>query len=282
MPARAIGKVRLLRLALVIAVLALVGRPAQAALVIDGFDSGEPFEIENVGFGASITQPADVLGGERAVVVNTRAVFDPLVGLDLIKTSIASAARVSLTYQAGGADLGLAAGYFELDLAPVGAPCLSCNVTALVVVYHTAGSAAWSVSGPPFGTLTLPYNPISLSALEVLLEVTFEGNPGDGVRLIDFRAVPEPAVGATLALAAFALLLVRRRASVTVAALRVFAARGERRANLLHKPAEIRLGHSREKLGGDGYEGIDCVQPIGSAKQRLQSSPNGLRIPVEA
>jgi hypothetical protein len=57
----------------------VAAQPAQAIL-IDGFDSGDAFVLENVGSGAQLTQSAAVLGGTRTVSTSNRVEFNPSVG----------------------------------------------------------------------------------------------------------------------------------------------------------------------------------------------------------
>jgi hypothetical protein len=194
--------------AVLVALCLVVLAGATQAAVIDAFDSGAAFDVENVGAGASLSQPADVLGGERSLVVSTRAVFDPALGLELVRTGIASNARIDLTYTADHVDITSGANRFEVTTERAGSLCMSCanSLTILVIEFDDSGSRAFPIlNGSPVGVHDLPF-PSDLGPMtKVILELTFEGDVGNSIRLTDFRTVDEPRA-AGLLVAALALL----------------------------------------------------------------------------
>lgn len=177
-----------------------------SALVIDAFDSGDSFTLENVGFGTpSINQPANVLGGTRTVFTVTRVEFNPTVGLDLTHTVIASQAEVNFGYDGGGADLtadGADRFVITLDLLQLPASS-SFDVLVLVNGSQFALPAGGSFTlpppqpGPSFGMLEAPFAPfadsLELRNVERLnVQFRLQSNIGQSVRIVDFRTVPEP------------------------------------------------------------------------------------------
>ena len=83
----------------------LFGPTVARALVIDSFDSGAPFVLENTDQGVTLVQPAAVLGGTREVATLDRIEFDPTTGMKLTVTSTRNNGHLALVYEAGGVDL---------------------------------------------------------------------------------------------------------------------------------------------------------------------------------
>jgi len=180
--------------------LALVG--GASALTIDSFDSGDAFSIENLGSGASFTQPADVLGGSRTVETSNRVEFDPSLGLDFIDTPIANNGFVEITYDLGGMDLtpnGVddGTGFYRVSFERVNFRP-GTGIANIVVFADGAQSAELSATE---GIVLLPLShgdPTDIDVL-VLRMQPVSSSVDDRFRITDFRVVPEPSTAFLLA-----------------------------------------------------------------------------------
>ncbi len=189
----------------------LFGPTVANTLEIDSFDSGAALEIENQG--ATLTQPADVLGGTRTVSTSDRVVFDPSIGLDLVLDPPTGHKSVEFTYILGGVDLtpnGVddGSGAYQVTFERVN----DRPATGTATIQILADGAQSVVNGAQEGVVLLPLSrgdPTDVVVLSLKLQFP-EAEAGDRFRITDFRVVPEPSTALLLA-SGLAVMAVKRR-----------------------------------------------------------------------
>lgn len=184
---------------LAIAIL-LLGSAAAQAVVIDSFDTGDPFVLENTNQGVTLIQSANVLGGIREVVTLDLVEFDPAIGMTLTVTPTrGNGGYLAFIYHAGGVDLtsgGLDRFRVTIDPGQGFGP----DTTYMEVVIFVDGWP-FRVSGtPPDGVFEIPYGAeASRVANADEISVAFLGNNsfqnGEYFIVTDVRAIPEPSTG---------------------------------------------------------------------------------------
>jgi hypothetical protein len=192
---------------------ALMTAGAANALTIDAFDSGAAFEIENLGSGATLTQPANVLGGTRLVYTTDRLEFDPSIGLDFVNIVNSVNGFVEITYDLGGLNLtpnGVddGSGAYEIIFERVNFRPPTGTATFVIL----ADGAQSAVNGAQEGIVLLPLSrgdPTDVDVLTLKFQPT-ESVVGDRFRITDFRIVPEPS-SVLLLTAGLIALAIRRR-----------------------------------------------------------------------
>ncbi len=192
----------------------LFGPTVARALVIDSFDSGAAFEIENLGAGATLTQPANVLGGTRTVSTSDRVVFDPSIGLDLVLDPPTGGKWVEITYNLGGLDLtpnGVddGSGAYQVTFERVN----DRPATGTATIQILSDGAQSLVNGAQEGVVLLPLSrgdPTDVDELYLKLQFN-EAVAGDRFRITDFRVIPEPSAALLFATGLVGLAVGRRR-----------------------------------------------------------------------
>jgi hypothetical protein len=197
--------------------LTLMTASAANALIIDSFDSGAAFEIQNLGSGATLTQPANVLGGTRTVSTTDRVEFDPSIGLDFVlDPPIAANGFVEITYNLGGLNLtpnGVddGSGAYQVTFERVNDRPATGTATFVIL----ADGAQSVVNGAQEGVVLLPLSrgdPTDVDVLTLKFQPT-ESVAGDRFRITDFRIIPEPSTALLFSLGLLGIAAIRRRST---------------------------------------------------------------------
>ena len=187
------------------------------ALVIDSFDSGAPFVLENTDQGVTLVQPAAVLGGTREVATLDLIEFDPTTGMKLTVTSTRNNGHLALVYEAGGVDLtSNGADRFQVTVDP--GQGFGPDSTYMEVVVSIDGWP-FRISGtPPGGVFEIPYGTeasrvTDADEITLVLLTNNSFQEGEHLTLTDFRTVPEPSTALLLATGLVGVAVGRRHRS---------------------------------------------------------------------